>query len=104
MGIAIGNIGMSYDDFMWADFEEFQCIYDAWRESQEELARDEWERARTVAFICIGPYVSKNTSVKDILHLPWDNETESERNAYIGKEEAKSRLIDIMKKSAQNPK
>ena len=61
LGLAIGCIGMSHDDFCKSTFGEFESIYKAWREMTEGQAQDAWERARTVATIAIQPHVKKET-------------------------------------------
>lgn len=49
LGIAVGCIGMSHDDFRKCTFGEFESICKAWHEMTEGQNRDAWERARTVA-------------------------------------------------------
>lgn len=79
MGIAVGCIGMSHDDFCKCTFGEFESICKAWREMTEGQNRDAWERARTVAAIVIQPHVKKKISPRQLLPLPWDNKKTAAR-------------------------
>ena len=48
---------VSYNHFV--EFDEFESICKAWREMSEVQNRDEWERTRTLAAICIQPHIKK---------------------------------------------
>ena len=78
MGIALGCIGLSFDDFCRLDYEEFENICGAWHEHAETACRGEWERVRTLAAIIIQPHVKKAVTPKKLLPFPWD-ETRKER-------------------------
>ena len=80
LGIAVGCIRMSHDDFCKCTFEEFESICDAWHEMTEGQYRDSWERARIVAAICIQPHVKKRITPRQLLPLPWDNKKSEIRN------------------------
>lgn len=73
MGIALGCIGLSFDDFCRLDYEEFENICGAWHEHAETAYRGDWERMRVLASICIQPHVKKTVTPKKLLPLPWDN-------------------------------
>ncbi len=103
MGIAIGNIGMLYDEFMWLDFGEFHCIYDAWRKRKEEDEQAEWERMRMLATICISPHVKHAPTPQRLLPFPWENRKKKADVPKVGKEEAKKRLERLMGKG-QKPR
>ena len=66
---------MSHDDFCKCTVGEFESICNAWHEMREEQYHDSWERARTVAAICIQPHVRKRITPRQLLPLPWDNKT-----------------------------
>ena len=59
LGIAVGNIGMPYNDFCAITPEEFGYIYNAYNEQQQEQYKDNWERMRMLAYIGIQPYAKK---------------------------------------------
>lgn len=96
MGIAIGNIGMLYDEFMWLDFGEFRCVYDAWRKRREEDERAAWERMRMLATICISPHVKHSPTPQRLLPFPWERPKKKEQPK-VSKEEAKRELERILK-------
>lgn len=74
--MAVGCIGMSHDDFCKCTFGEFESICRAWREMNDSRTRDAWERARTIATICIQPHVKKRISPRQLIPLPWDSKKE----------------------------
>lgn len=98
MGVAIGCIGMPYDDFMWLDFGEFRAVYEAWRKMREEEQQAEWERMRMLASICISPHVKHSPSPQKLLPFPWEN---SKRKAVpkVGKDEAKKRMENLLRRT-----
>lgn len=73
MGVALGCIGLSFDDFCKLDYDEFESICKAWSENAETAYRDDWERARLMATICIQPHIKKRITPQKLLPLPWDN-------------------------------
>ena len=73
MGIAIGCIGMSHDDFCKSTYGEFESITRAWREMIENRSRESWEQTRTMAAISIQPHIKKRITPRQLLPMPWDN-------------------------------
>lgn len=73
LGMALGCIGLSFDDFCILDYEEFESICSAWHENAEAAHRGEWERMRLLAAISIQPHVKKPIPPKKLLPLPWDD-------------------------------
>lgn len=99
MGIAIGCVGMSYDDFMWLDWGEFRSIYSAWRRHMEEREQAEWERMRMLASICISPHVKHSPTPQKLLPFPWEKPKRKDVPK-VGKDEARARferLVERMK-------
>ena len=74
LGIGIGCIGMSYDDFCRCEFDEFTSIYNAWKEARENQSRECWEQTRILAAISIQPYTKKKITPQQLIPLPWDYE------------------------------
>lgn len=101
LGIAVGCIGMSYDDFCRCTFGEFESICRAWREMNDSRTRDSWERARTVAAICIQPHVKRRISPRQLIPLPWDKEKEIPRSEAreLTAEEKRKRFEELIKVS-----
>lgn len=95
MGIAIGRIGMSYEDFMWLDFGEFRAVYTSWRKYVEEKEQSEWERMRMLASICISPHVKHTPTPQRLLPFPWEKPKRKDM-PQVGKEEAKKRLESLL--------
>ena len=94
--MAVGCIGMSHDDFCKCTFGEFESISKAWREMTENSSRDQWERTRTLAAICIQPHVRKRITPRQLLPLPWDNKNSVRRkNPPITPEERIKRFEEV---------
>lgn len=72
LGIAVGCIGMSRDDFDRCYFDEFDAICRAWREHEDAATRDAWERTRLLAAITIQPHVKKKVTPRQLVQ-PWDS-------------------------------
>ncbi len=70
--MALGCIGLSYDDFCNLYTQEFAAINKAWYQQQEALQQGEWERTRILAAIAIQPHVKKTLTPEKLLPLPWD--------------------------------
>lgn len=98
MGIAVGCIGMSHDDFCKCTFGEFESICEAWRGMNENRQRESWERARTVAAICIQPHVRKKITPRQLLPLPWDKNISPRNDApQLTAEERQKRFEEMVK-------
>lgn len=103
MGIAVGNIGIAYNDFCCLTLDEFSHIYKAYSERLEAQHMDNWERMRMLACICIQPYAKKGLTPRSLLPLPWDNERmprDAQRKTEIpSKQEAVRRLKEVLEKT-----
>ena len=73
LGLAVGCIGMSFDDFCLCSFGEFESIYKAWREYTDGTMHDAWERMRISAAIAVQPHTHKKIIPRQLIPLPWDN-------------------------------
>lgn len=78
IGIAIGNVGMSYDDFLRLDCGAFFAVIKAHRDAEERRQRGEWERMRLLATLNIQPYVKKIITPETLLPFSWDHEKDKE--------------------------
>lgn len=76
MGIALGCIGMSMQDFERCTPSEFRAVFDAWNRRREMLERDEWERVRMSCLCTLQPYSKKKLRAVDIMEFPWEKHSE----------------------------
>lgn len=56
MGMALGCIGMSREDFERCTPFEFYKAWERWAEAKRDAERNEWERTRVLALFAIQPY------------------------------------------------
>ena len=97
--MAIGRIGMSFEDFCAMDPDEFSSVHAAWTEGVEASERSEWERMRTLAAICIQPHVRKRVTPRQLVPLPWDEKRQSKKKtAAVSPEEQRRRFEQLTKK------
>lgn len=73
MGLALGCIGMSMDDFCRCTPSEFRAVYAEWSELRELERRESWERMRMECLCSLQPYSKKRLSVGDVMRFPWDD-------------------------------
>lgn len=96
---------MLYNEFMWLDFCEFNCIYDAWLNLQEEQYKGEWERAREIAYLVTQPHLSKRIKPEDLIRFSWDSKKHpQEERSKLSKKEAFERFQGLMSSRCQKSK
>lgn len=95
MGLAIGCFGMSMADFCNCDFDEFESISKSWHEMTEYREREEWERMRILAAICIQPHTKKRITPKQLIRMPWDHEKPKRNAPEISLEQQRKRFEKI---------
>lgn len=102
MGIALGCIGLSRDDFCNMDFQEFAAVYKAYAARRDFDYRDGWERARLLATITLQPHLKKGKEItpKKLLPFPWDKEAAraSGKAERIDPERQRRRMEELVKK------
>lgn len=74
LGIAMGCIGMSMDDFCRCTPLEFNEAYEAWQEMQQAQERGAWERMRMQCLCSLQPYSKDKLRAEDIMRFPWESE------------------------------
>ena len=73
--MALGRMGMRLDDLRRLTVDELEEAVRQWSEREEARYRDEWERMRLLATICIMPHTKKRVTPQGLLPLPWENKT-----------------------------
>ena len=100
LGIAVGNIGLSYNDFCALTPEEFSHIYKAYSEERTAQYQDSWERMRMLAAITIQPYAKKGLTPHGLLPFPWEKKKPEHTKAApaVSKEDALKRFEEVLGK------
>lgn len=102
LGIALGCIRLSYDDFCKMDFEEFAAVHKAYAEQRDIDFRNDWQRMRLLATIVIQPHLAKNKKItpEKLLPFPWEKNTQkrSEKEPKLTPEQQRKRMADLVKK------
>ena len=76
LGVALGEIGMSLDDFDSLSLPEFSHVMEAYNHKVERDNKISWETARFMAMYFIQPYSKKPIKQTDICTFPWEKELE----------------------------
>ncbi len=94
MGVAMGCIHLSFDDFMRLSLEEFNAIYAAYADDREATYRNSWEQMRLHAAITIAPHVKRAPTPQRLVPLPWDKTKHRMKSdaPQVSKAEAMARL------------
>lgn len=104
LGIALGCIGLSYDDFCKLGYDEFASIYNSYAEQRDVDFKDRWTRMRLLATIVIQPHLDKRHKItpERLLPFPWEKEKKKERGKKespgITPEQQRERMAQIVKK------
>ncbi len=102
LGVAVGNIGLSFNDFCALTPEEFRHIYKAYSEERTAQYQDGWERMRMLAAITIQPYSKKTITPHGLLSFPWDRRKPvpkpTEATPVVSKEDALRRFEELLGK------
>lgn len=72
MGIALGCIRLSYDDFCKCYPDEFLSICLAWQDMRDAEVKSDWERMRLLATISVQPHIKRKITAQKLIPLPWD--------------------------------
>ena len=72
MGVALGCIHLSLDDFLRLTLDEFNAVYKAYTEDREATYRNAWEQMRLLGTISISPHVKRAPTPQKLIPFPWD--------------------------------
>ncbi len=102
LGIALGCIRLSYDDFCKMDFQEFAAVYKAYAEQRDFDYKDNWERMRLMASITIQPHLAKGKKItpEKLLRFPWDKKkaAAAKKAKEYTPEQQRRRMEELVKK------
>lgn len=98
LGVAIGCIGMSFEDFEAVTPDEFRAIHRLYMQREESRLHDEWERIRTHATIIVQSFSKKKLEAKKILHFPWDGKVERKSKLREAPRSDKARFEKLVEK------
>lgn len=100
LGIALGCIGLSYDDFCRLDFEEFSAIYEAYAQQRDDDNKQEWERMRAHATLLLLPHTKKGTKLAPdkVYPLPWDKKEKKIAKQPIDIAKQRKRMAELVEK------
>ena len=76
MGIAMGCIGMSLDDFCRCTPLEFEAIAAEYNNREQHYHQTGWEQTRFLALASLQPHTTHTLRPNDIMPLPWDYKTQ----------------------------
>ena len=99
LGIALGCIRLSYDDFCKMDFQEFAAVWKAYAEQRDADFKDRWRRMRLLASITIQPHLARGKRItpEKLLPFPWDKPTRGNKPT-ISAEEQRERMRKLIEK------
>ena len=99
LGIALGCIRLSYDDFCKMDFQEFAAVWKAYAEQRDADFKDRWRRMRLLASITIQPHLARGKRItpEKLLPFPWDKPTRGSKPT-VSAEEQRERMRKLVEK------
>lgn len=77
LGIAMGCMGISREDFCRCTPSEFYAAYEAWSEMRQLEDRGRWERMRMQCVCSLQPYSKKRLTARDVMQFPWEEKGEA---------------------------
>ena len=100
--MAMGCIGMSYDDFCRCTPSEYAAVWHAWQGSDERREQGEWERLRMSCLCMLQPYSKKRLRAEDVMRFPWESgsrgSTGDKGDATLSAEEMEARRQAAMER------
>lgn len=74
-------MGLSVDDFLGMDTDEFDSAVKAFGEHEDQQERERWERMRLLGLMTVQPWSKGKLTAEKLLPLPWDKECKREGGA-----------------------
>lgn len=98
-------MGLSVDDFLGMDTDEFDAACNAFGEHEEGMERERWERMRLLGLMTVQPWSKKKLTAEKLLPLPWDKasvsaeggEARNPEGKRLTKEEHRKRAEEMLK-------
>jgi len=87
LGIAMGCMGMSRNDFCRCTPSEFYAAYGAWNDMRTMDERARWERTRTQCLCALQPYSKKQLTAMDVMRFPWEEQGEAQKAPFSRSQE-----------------
>lgn len=84
--VALGQIGLSLDDFYSLTPEEFALVSEKWSELRTINERSRWEMAREISYWSAAPHL-KNKSKAKFMPFPWEKKSGKKEKREPGREE-----------------
>ena len=95
--MALGCIGISYDDFCALSPAEFHQVHQSWAELETDRLHGDWERTRILATISVQPHLKKAIKPQKLLPLPWDKKARTK----VSKPSTRERFDEIVKRTEE---
>jgi hypothetical protein len=98
LGIALGYVGMSLQDFERCTPFEFSKIVEQAQKKEEDRIRLTWEQTRFISLTNLSPYSKKALKPTDIMEFPWDkkeNQVHKGTSSYERMKELEKRLKKV---------
>lgn len=100
LGLAVGCIGMSIDDFDRCTPLEFESICGKWHEARDQAYRTGWDQVRQLACCVLQPYSKKAISPEDVITFSWEKTDRQPRAPETCEQrEAERRRYEELKKA-----
>jgi hypothetical protein len=101
--MAIGQVGMSNEDFLNADFVTVMDAINGYNKQKESEIKTSWEQTRWLGAIMLQPHLGKGKSLKltDLIRFEWEGDTKPIKRE-LSKEqlEWRRRMDEFMKKQS----
>jgi hypothetical protein len=72
MAMAQVHLGLTRDDALDATFEELGVMFKLYGNSEQMRMRQDWERARFIAFNAVSPHVKGIRRATDLITFDWE--------------------------------
>ena len=101
--MAIGQVGMSNEDFLNADFVSVMDAINGHKKQKESETRTSWEQTRWLGAIMLQPHLGKGKSLKltDLIQFDWEKDIKPVKRVLTPEQiEWRKRMDEFMKKQS----